>query len=62
MPMNASGAVFCFSIALYPLRLSCSCTAGDVGGGLVCLYCPQVYMKQVVFFANQAQAAAGAFR
>ena len=54
--------VFAAVEILTTLRTLCSCTAGDVGGGLVCLNCPQVYMKQVVFFANQAQAAAGAFR
>ncbi|KAL0048014.1 hypothetical protein WJX82_005700 [Trebouxia sp. C0006] len=39
-----------------------SCIAGDVGGGLMCENCPQVYMTQVIFSGNQAQASAGGFR
>lgn len=40
----------------------CSCHATEMGGGLMCEYCHQVYMRQVRFLSNHARESAGGFR
>ena len=40
----------------------CSCIAGEMGGGLMCEKCNQVYMNQVHFTSNHARDSAGGFR